>query len=247
MAMKYPNFHAKQIRSLKYLASSSSTLSRGLQKSFQERFGVSIANLYGCSEIGAAFFDNPREPGWAPGSIGRPFHGYRVVIKDSQRKEVTPGEVGEIGVAGVGVLKGYMNDAQSFAECMHGKYFMTGDLGYQDKAGRYFFVDRVKDIIIKAGINIAPAQIDEVLQSHPNVEESATIGASDHYLGEIVESYVVQKGAGVSALDLIRFCSGVLGSFKTPSKIVFTDALPKGPTGKILKRVLREESSKGLN
>ena len=228
---------------MKFIACSSSFLSRKQQLEFQKRFGVPVCNLYGCSEIGAAFFDNPLSSGWAPGSVGKPFDIYQAAIFNQKKELVASGITGEIGVSGSGVLKGYLNDPDAFQASMHQGYFMTGDLGYVDDDGSFHYVDRKKDLIIKAGINISPSQIDELLQTHPSVKEVATVGKPDPYLGEIIKSFIILKeNSSVDKKELLLFCKAELGDFKTPSEIEFVESLPKGPSGKILKRELRAKS-----
>ena len=117
-----------------------------------------ISNLYGCSEIGAAFFDNPLSSEWEPGSIGKPFDVFQAAIFN-EKDVVLPGITGEIGVTGSGLLKGYLNEQDTFKASMHHGYFMTGDLGYVDKEGLFHYVDRKKDLIIKGGINISLAKL----------------------------------------------------------------------------------------
>ena len=122
---------------------------------------------------------------------------------------------------------------------MYLDYFMTGDLGYIDTDGLLHYVDRKKDLIIKAGVNIAPSQIDGLLQTHPSVNEAATVGKPDPYLGETIKSFIILKEKqSVDAKELLSFCKSELGDFKTPSEIEFVNSLPKGPSGKILKREL---------
>jgi long-chain acyl-CoA synthetase len=238
--MPYLEFSQNRVRSMKFIACSSSFLPQKLQIEFKKRFGVPVSNLYGCSEIGAAFFDNPLASGWKPGSVGKPFDVYQAAIFNKKKEVVAPGTTGEIGVSGSGVLKGYLNDPDAFQNSMHQKYFMTGDLGNVDDDGYFHYVDRKKDIIIKAGINIAPSQIDELLQTHSSVKEVATVGKPDPYLGEIIKSFIILKeNSNVEKKDLMLFCKAELGDFKTPSEIEFVESLPKGPSGKILKRELR--------
>ena len=167
-------------------------------------------------------------------------------ITPEKKEIVEPGTTGEIGVSGSGVLKGYLNDSDAFQESMHQGYFMTGDLGYVDDDGSFHYEDRKKDLIIKAGINISPSQIDAQLQTHPSVKEAATVGEPDPYLGETIKSFIILKeNSSVDKKELLLFCKAELGDFKTPSKIQFVESLPKGPSGKILKRKLRENNQKG--
>ena len=243
MNIPYPKFSQDQVRTMKFIACSSSFLSRKQQLEFQERFGIPVSNLYGCSEIGAAFFDNPLESGWTPGSVGKPFDVFKAAIFNEKKEILKQGATGEIGVSGSGVLKGYLNNPNAFEASMHQGYFMTGDLGYVDDDGSFHYVDRKKDIIIKGGVNISPSQIDELLQTHPSVKEVATVGKLDPFMGEVIKSFIIlMENSTVDKKELLLFCEGELGDFKTPSEIQFVESLPKGPSGKILKRKLRENN-----
>ena len=123
------------------------------------------------------------------------------------------------------------------------KYFLTGDLGYIDRDGKLHFKDRKKDIIIKGGVNVGPNQIDEILQAHPSVKEAATVAKPDQFLGETIKAYIVLKeGQSADGHVLAVYCRGELGVFKTPSEFEFVESLPKGPSGKIIKRELRKKS-----
>ena len=243
MNMPYSKFSRDQVKTMKFIACSSAVLPQKLQTEFQERFGIPVSNLYGCSEIGAAFFDNPLLPGWKPGSVGKPFDVFKAAIFNEKKEILKQGTTGEIAVSGSGVLKGYLNDPKAFESSMHQGYFMTGDLGYVDDNGFFNYVDRKKDIIIKGGVNISPSQIDELLQSHPSVKEVATVGKPDPFMGEVIKSFIIlMENSTVDKKELLLFCKGELGDFKTPSEIQFVESLPKGPSGKILKRKLRENN-----
>ena len=141
---------------------------------------------------------------------------------------------------GPGLLKGYLNNSKLFDECFHKGYFMTGDLCRKDEFGNYYYVDRKKDLIIKGGVNIVSSQIEEVLQSHSAVREAAVIGKPDILLGETIICYLVLKnGSEPDINELKEYCKEKLGDFKTPSEFEVVEFLPKGPSGKILKRDLR--------
>ncbi|MGA1870286.1 MAG: class I adenylate-forming enzyme family protein [bacterium] len=237
----YKNFTQEKVATIDFIGCGSSFLPQNLQEAFEHKFGIPLANLYGLSETGATHFDNPREPGRRAGSIGRPFDIVDVVLFDENRQEVKEGELGEFGIKGPGLLKGYYKNHKLYEESFHNGYFMTGDLGVKDKEGLYYYCERKKDLIIKGGVNIVPSQIDETLISHPSIKEAATIGKPDILLGETIKSYVVVKdGFHTDSKELKIYCKEKLGDFKTPAEFVFIDALPKGPSGKILKRELRE-------
>ncbi len=237
----YKQFSKDQVSSMRFIGCGSASLPQKLQDSFEKKYGIPVANLYGLSETGATHFDNPFLPGRKTGNIGKPFDIYDVKLFHEDGIEVNAGEVGEIGIKGPGLFKDYYKGRELFDECLNTGYFMTGDLGRKDKDGIYYYVDRIKDLIIKGGVNIAPAQIDEALQSHPGVEEAATIGKPDMMLGESIKSFIVLKKGMVLDTSLLKaYCMEQLGHFKTPSEFEFVNELPKGPSGKLLKRKLRE-------
>jgi long-chain acyl-CoA synthetase len=236
----YRDFSKEQVNSMKFIGCGSAFLPQNLQDAFQERFGIPVANLYGLSETGATHFDDPFVKGRETGSIGKPFDIVEAIIFDENGKEVQNNIVGEIGIKGPGLLKGYLNNQKLYEECFNKGFFMTGDLCRKDNKGNYYYMDRKKDLIIKGGVNIVPSQIEEVLQSHTAVQEAAVIGKPDILLGETIKCYLVSKnGSKPDIKELKSYCKEKLGDFKTPSKFEIIESLPKGPSGKILKRDLR--------
>ncbi len=235
----YPDYDRQQLK-LKYVACGSAALAPKLQSSFKQMFDLPISNKYGLSETGQMTFDNPLDPDRPSGTVGKPLDIVEMIIIDDSGNEVPMGQVGEIAVKSKGLLGYYKND-DYFSACFKNGYFCTGDLGKIDENGYVFYVDRKKDLIIKGGVNIAPNLIDEVLLTHEAVAEAATIGISDEFMGEIIKSFVVLiDNSFVTKEDLIAYCQEQLGKFKTPSEIEFIDNIPKGSSGKILKRQLRE-------
>ncbi|MGH2967741.1 MAG: AMP-binding enzyme, partial [Solirubrobacteraceae bacterium] len=172
------------------------------------------------------------------GSIGTPIRGVEMKVVDDDGKEVDQGEVGEIVIRGHNVMKGYWNRADATAEVMDGDgWFLTGDMGTRDDEGYYFIVDRKKEMIIRGGYNVYPREVEEVLYEHPAVAEAAVVGVPDDKMGEEVGAAVVLKeGKEVDADELKAFVKEQVAGYKYPRKIWFPDELPKGPTGKILKR-----------
>lgn len=237
----YENFDRAEIASLKFIGCGSAYLPKNLQDKFEEKFGIPVANMYGLSETGPTHFDNPFVPGRKTGTVGEPLDIMDVKIFDENGKEVETGKSGEFAVKGPSLLRGYYKNQEQYDACFLSGYFLTGDIGYQDEKGIFYYVDRKKDLIIKGGINIVPSQIDELLLTHGCIEEAATVGAPDMFFGETIKSYIVlKKGKNVGAKELGLYCKEHLGDFKTPSKFEFIDELPKGPSGKILKRKLKE-------
>ena len=179
------------------------------------------------------------------GSIGRALGDTEVKIFDEGGSEQAVDEVGEIVARGPRVMKGYWKAEEATNSTIRDGWLYTGDIGYMDEAGYIFLSGRAKDIIIRAGENISPEQVEATLHSHPAIDEAAVIGVPDPQWGETVRAIVALKaGAQASEADIIEHCRGQLASFKKPESVIFVDSLPRNPLGKVLKRVLREEYGK---
>ena len=175
-------------------------------------------------------------------SVGKPLDDVEVAIVDEDGKEVPIGEVGEIAARGPRLMKGYWRDAKATSGVIHGGWLYTGDLGYRDEEGYIYLTGRSKDFIKRGGEMISPEEVEQVLMSHPAVEDAAIIGIPDVQWGERVRSVIVpRKDSTVTGQELIDYCHQRLASFKKPESVVFVDELPRNPLGKVLKRVLREE------
>ena len=204
---------------------------------FEEKFGCAILEGYGLSETSpVASFNHPdRER--KPGSIGTPIQGVAMKVVDDDGGDVEQGAVGEIVIRGHNVMKGYWNRPDATADVMRDGWFASGDMATVDSDGYFFIVDRKKDMIIRGGYNVYPREIEEVLYEHPAVSEAAVVGVPDDSLGEEIGAAVVLKtGAEASADDLRAYVKERVAAYKYPRRIWFPDELPKGPTGKILKR-----------
>src|SRR5436190_20875284 len=159
---------------------------------------------------------------------------------DEDDAEVAQGEVGEIVMRSPHVMKGYFGRDDATAEVMRGGWFHTGDMAYVDEDGYFFIVDRKKDMIIRGGYNVYPREIEEVLYEHPAVSEAAVVGVPDEKMGDEVGAAVsLRAGEHVDADELRDFVKQRVAAYKYPRKIWFVDELPKGPTGKILKREIQ--------
>ena len=179
------------------------------------------------------------------GSIGRALGDTEVKIFDEDGSEQPVDEVGEIVARGPRVMKGYWKAEEATNSTIRNGWLYTGDIGYMDEAGYIFLSGRAKDIIIRAGENISPEQVEATLHSHPAIDEAAVIGVPDPQWGETVRAIVALKaGAQASEADIIEHCRGQLASFKKPESVIFVDSLPRNPLGKVLKRVLRDEYGK---
>jgi acyl-CoA synthetase (AMP-forming)/AMP-acid ligase II len=199
-------------------------LRRGL-----ERFGPVFIQGYGQTESGplATVLTPAEHDGDALASAGRPVLGVDVEIRD-----------GEIAIRSPWAMTGYWRAPEETAESLRDGWLLTGDLGRIDDAGFVYVVDRKKDMIISGGENIYPREVEEVLYAHPGVREAAVIGVPDALWGESVRAVVVPAGELVPD-ELIAFCRGRLAKYKCPKTVELRDALPKSPSGKVLKRELR--------
>ena len=158
-------------------------------------------------------------------------------VVDDDRNEVAQGEIGEILIKGDNVMKGYWRHPEATAEAIKDGWFATGDMARVDEDGYFFIVDRKKELIIRGGYNVYPREVEEVLYEHPAVREAAVVGVPHDELGEEIGAAVALKdGESVEADELRDFVKEQLAAYKYPRKIWFVDELPKGPTGKILKR-----------
>jgi long-chain acyl-CoA synthetase len=207
-------------------------------KRFEETFNCLVIEGYGLSESTCRSTFNPPDTRRRPGSCGVPI-GNEMRVVDEEDREVPDGELGEIVLRGENILKGYYkNDLANTAAFRNG-WFHTGDIGYRDADGFYYIVDRKSDMIIRGGENIYPREIDEVLYQHPDIASAAVIGVPDNLYGEEVAAFVVLKpGASKSEQEVIDYCKARLADFKCPKTVRFVEDIPKGPTGKLLKREL---------
>jgi long-chain acyl-CoA synthetase len=206
-------------------------------RGFEAAFDCKILEGYGLTETcGMASF-NPPDRERKPGSIGLPVQGVAMKVVGEQDAGLPQGEVGEIVLRSPHVMKGYFGHDDATAEVMGGGWFHTGDMAYVDEDGYFFIVDRKKDLIIRGGYNVYPREIEEVLYEHEAVMEAAVIGVPDESLGEEVAAVVaLREGARCSPEELRAYVKERVAAYKYPRRVWLVDELPKGPTGKILKR-----------
>jgi long-chain acyl-CoA synthetase len=224
--------------SLRVCASGGAAMPVEVMRGFEEAFHCKVLEGYGLSETSpVASFNHPdRER--KPGSIGTPIAGVEMKVVSEEGEDLPAGEVGEIVIRGHNVMKGYWNRPDATAEAItEGGWFHTGDMARVDEEGYFFIVDRKKDLIIRGGYNVYPREIEELLYEHPAVREAAVIGVPHPELGEEIGACVaLRDGHVASAGDLQAFVKEQVAPYKYPRQIWFVDELPKGPTGKILKR-----------
>ncbi|MBP9184020.1 MAG: AMP-binding protein [Fuscovulum sp.] len=202
---------------------------------FAARFGADLQNYYAMTESTPVFGRLSDDPRPLPeGAVGRAAPGLKVRIVRPDGTDCAVGEEGEILVHAAATMQGYLNAPEQTARAFVGDLFRTGDLGRRDAAGNFFITGRIKDIIIRGGANISPAEVEETLASHPAVQEVAVVGAPDRIFGEVPVAFVVPRaGASVTAEALEAHAARVLSDFKVPRRYLFETALPIGKTGKI--------------
>jgi long-chain acyl-CoA synthetase len=222
---------------LELCVSGGSAMPVELMRGFEDAFGCKILEGYGLSESSPVASFNRPDRERKPGSIGIPIEGVEMKVVDDDGNDVSQGEVGEIVIRGHNVMKGYWNKPDETGDTLRDGWLHTGDMAKVDEDGYFFIVDRKKDLIIRGGYNVYPREIEEVLYEHPAVREAAVIGVKDDELGEEVGAAVALKdGEDVSAQELRDFVKEQVAAYKYPRRVWFVDDLPKGPTGKILKR-----------
>ena len=205
----------------------------------RDKFGVEVREGYGLTEA-SPVVSNSMGLELRIGSVGRPVDGVELRLVDESGEEVEDGDEGEIWVRGENVFAGYLNDPVATSAVLTADgWLKTGDLGVRDDDGYLYIVDRLKDLIIVSGFNVYPAEVEQVLLSHPNVEEAAVVGVPHPHTGEAVRAYVVSNGSLTVDEDaIILFCQQHLARYKCPSKVLFVNELPTGGTGKVLRRAL---------
>ncbi|HZS08307.1 MAG TPA: long-chain fatty acid--CoA ligase [Blastocatellia bacterium] len=227
-----------ETRQLRFAMCGSAAVPEAVLRQFEERFGCLVIEGYGLSESTCRSTFNPPDERRRPGSIGLPI-GNEMKIFDDEGRELGTGEVGEIVLRGENILKGYFKNPEATARAFRSGWFHTGDVGYRDADGFFYIVDRKSDLIIRGGENIYPREIDEVLYRHPAVRDAAVVGVPDELYGEEVKAFVVLKdGAEASGQELIDHCREHLADYKCPKSVEFLREIPKGPTGKLLRREL---------
>ena len=241
--INHPAGDACDTSSLRVCVSGGSALPGEVLRGFEEKFDAAILEGYGLSETSPVASFNHPEGERKVGSIGTPIEGVEMKVVDDDGKEVPQGEVGEIAIKGHNVMKGYWQRDDATKEVMRDGWFHTGDMATIDDDGYFFIVDRKKDLIIRGGYNVYPREIEEVLYEHPAVAEAAVVGVPHGELGEEVGAAVTLKeGESVDEDALRDFIKEQVAAYKYPRQIWFVDELPKGPTGKILKREIQTPS-----
>ncbi|HEX2807632.1 MAG TPA: AMP-binding protein, partial [Kineosporiaceae bacterium] len=222
---------------LRLCVSGGASLPVEVLRGFEQAFGCILLEGYGLSETSPVASFNHADRERKAGSIGQPIEGVEFRLVDEEWNVVPEGEIGEIAIKGSNVMKGYLNRPDDTALVMQDGWFRTGDLARRDDDGYYFIVDRAKDMIIRGGFNVYPREIEEVLYEHPAVAEAAVVGVPHPTYGEEVAAAItVKPGASVTEDEIREFAKARVAPYKYPRIVWITDTLPKGSTGKLLKR-----------
>ena len=238
--LNHPGGESYDLSSLRYCMAGGAAMPVEVMKAFEEKYPVQILEGFGLSETSPVASFNTLERPRLPGSIGYPVWGVEMRILDDKDQPVADGERGEICIRGHNVMKGYWKRPEATAEAIRDGWFHSGDIGIRDANGSFRIVDRLKDMIIRGGFNVYPREVEEVLYGHPAIVEAAVVGVPHESHGEEVKAVVVlAPGQALATDELIAWTRERLAAYKYPRIIEFMDALPKGPTGKILKRELR--------
>ncbi|WP_394942240.1 long-chain fatty acid--CoA ligase [Psychromicrobium sp. YIM B11713] len=238
--LRVPNKQDYDLSSLKVGVSGGAPLPLEVLREYEASFGVTMLEGYGLSETSPVVSFNQLDGVRKPGSIGTPVRGAQMRVSDDAGHEVPRGEVGEIAVAGPYVMKGYWRNPEATESAIRDGWFYTGDLGTEDEDGVFFVVDRKKDMILRGGYNVYPREVEEVLYEHPAVAEAAVKGRPDEVHGEEIIAVVSLKPGvednGELAEEIRDYVKERIAAYKYPREVRIVEELPKGPTGKILKR-----------
>ena len=251
MLTQQPNINNIDFSSLKLVSYGASPISEALLRSAKDITGARFTQLYGLTEtVGAGTFLPPEahDPAWGKlRSCGVPWPGAIVRCVDGEGNPVPTGEVGEIVIKAAFVMKGYWNRADATKEAVRNGFFHTGDAGYFDEDGFLYIHDRVKDMIVSGGENVYPAEVENAIFGAPGVADVAVIGVPDEKWGEAVKAIIVKKpGEDPSPESIVAWARERIAAYKCPKSIDFIDALPRNPSGKILRKDLREPYWKGM-
>ncbi len=226
------------VSTLRLAVSGGASLPVEVLRGFEKEFGVILLEGYGLSETSPVASFNHADRERKAGSIGTPVRDVEMRLIDADWNDTPDGGIGEIAIKGPNVMKGYWNRPDATTEAIKDSWFRTGDLAKRDEDGYYFIVDRAKDMIIRGGYNVYPREVEEVLYEHPAVAEAAVVGVPDAEYGEEIGAAITLKaGASATAEEIQEFVKERIAAYKYPRIVWFLDeGLPKGPTGKILKR-----------
>jgi len=231
---------AHRTRSLRAIFCGGAQLPAQLAIDAMDVLGDVVFNFYGATELGIVTLASPADLRAAPGTIGPAVFGNDILLLDDEKNPVKPGGVGELFVKNAMLVAGYHGNDAAMRESMHAGYFSVGDLARRDEDGRYFIEGRKRDMVISGGVNVYPAEVEGAIEAHPQVLEAAVVGVPDPEWGERVKAFVVARaGERIDEGELKQFLRERIAGPKVPREYAFIDALPRNPTGKVLKNDLR--------
>jgi fatty-acyl-CoA synthase len=234
--------------SLRWIMSGAAPLATDLARRIEDAFGPILYNFYGATETGLVTIAKPGEHTARPGTIGRRIAGNRIRIIGEGGRDVPDGQVGELYTQSEMVMDGYHRNEAATREASLDGFFSVGDLAWRDADGYYYLADRKTDMVISGGVNIYPWEIEQRLHEHPSVQDAAVVGVPDPEWGESLVAFVVlEPGRQASEGELQEHVRERLADYKRPRRVVFVDALPRNPTGKVLKRELKERAAQAVS
>jgi long-chain acyl-CoA synthetase len=243
-----PGLDRSQFRNVRYALSAAAPLAPDVARRVQDRLGLRIIQAYGLTETGPASHHSPLDPDrMRLESVGVIMADteHRVVDLETGQKVLAPGEVGEIVIRGPQVMQGYWNAPEETARTLRNGWLHSGDIGYIDQDGNTYVVDRKKEMIKCRAFSIAPAELEAALLEHPDIADCGVVGMPDTDAGEVPTAFVVaRKGCTLNEAALTDYFSKRLAGYKMIRKWHLTDAIPRTPSGKILRRMLREQLNK---
>jgi long-chain acyl-CoA synthetase len=240
--LNHPQVEDYDLSSLRIAISGGAPIPAEVLDAFERKFGVVILEGYGLTETASTTTFNVSADERKVYSVGKPIWGVEVQVWDDDDRPLPagPDHIGELVIRGVNTMRGYFHNPEATAEAFAGGWFHSGDLGYRDEDGFYFIVDRKKDLIIRGGYNVYPREIEEAFYTHPAVAGAAVVGVPDQRLGEEVKAFVELKpGSTATEQELIEHMRQQVAAYKYPRIVEIRDQLPKGPTGKVLKKELQ--------
>jgi long-chain acyl-CoA synthetase len=243
--LHHPERESFDTSSLRICITGGASMPVEVLRGFEEAFGAKVMEGYGLSETSPVACSNHPDRERKAGSIGTPIEGVEMQVVDEDGNPVEQGEVGEIVIRGHNIMKGYWQRPDATEEAMRGGWFHSGDMARTDEDGYFYIVDRKKDLIIRGGYNVYPREVEEVLYEHPKIREAAVVGVPhDEWGEEIGAAVVLHEGEELDAGEVSSYVKERIAAYKYPRVVWFIDDLPKGPTGKILKREIKRPAAK---
>jgi fatty-acyl-CoA synthase len=244
MSLPKETLHKYDTSSLRWLMSGAAPLPTDLARQVEDAFGPILYNFYGATETGLVTVAGPGEHTARPGTIGRVIGGNTIRLLGDDGREVPVGQVGELYVRNDMMMDGYHGNESATREATREGFISVGDLAYRDADGYFYLADRKTDMVISGGVNIYPWEIEQRLHDHPAVHEAAVVGVPDPDWGETLVAFVVlNPGTTATEAELSEHVKKALADYKKPRRFVFLDALPRNPTGKVLKRELKARAA----